>query len=102
MRPWLARALSQIRCHAVSRQVRFTWKARRELAELRLDELDACDVLASLRAVHSAGRLLSSETGEWLYLFKPTVAGAVLYLKVAMRRDCIVISFHEDEEADDP
>lgn len=102
MKPWLSRALSRIRCHAVARQVRFTWKARRELATLRFDEQDACEVLASLSAVHSAGRMLSRKTGEWLLVFKPTVDGAVLYPKLVLRRDCVVVSFHEDEGADDP
>jgi len=43
-------------------------------------------------------RLRSSITNEWLYVFKPTVAAMVLYLKVAIRQDCIVVSLHEDEE----
>lgn len=74
-------------------------KARRELAalELDLDEQDACDVLANLRAEDSAGRFESVATGEWMYLFKPSLAGTVLYVKVILRDDCILISFHEDE-----
>ena len=35
---------------------------------------------------------------DWLYVFKPKVAATVLYLKVAIRQDCIVVSLHEDEE----
>lgn len=74
-------------------------KARRELAEIELglDEEDACRVLAKLAREDSAGRVASTPTGEWLYVFKPVVAGTVLYLKVILRNDCIVVSFHEDE-----
>jgi hypothetical protein len=34
---------------------------------------------------------------EWLYVFKPEVAGTVVYLKLIVRADCVVISFHDDE-----
>ncbi len=78
---------------ALARQV----KARRELASLNLgiDEEDARDVLASLTTDDSAGRLASAVTGEWMYLFKPRLAGIVLYVKLIVRNDCVVISFHE-------
>jgi len=61
-----------------------------------LDEQDACDVLANLSPEDSAGRLKSPATGEWAYVFKPLLAGAVLYVKVILRNHCIVVSFHED------
>jgi len=96
---WLPKALTRIRKLVAARRVRFTLKARRELALLAagLDEEDACDVLAKLTAEDSAGRLLSEVTGEWLYLFKPMLVTARLYVKVIVRSDCIVVSFHEDE-----
>jgi hypothetical protein len=96
---WLPRVLRRIRQLAAARQVLFTLKARRELAALGfgLDEQDACDVLAKLAATDSAGRLKSKATGEWMYLFKPSLAGTVLYVKLVLRSDCIVVSFHEDE-----
>ena len=95
---WLRRVLTRIRELATTRQVRFTLKARRELAglQLGLDEEDACDVLANLKPEDSGGRLASPVTNEWLYVFRPTLAGAVLYVKVIVRTDCIVVSFHED------
>ena len=34
-----------------------------------------------------------------MYVFKPDVGGLVLYLKVVLREDCVVVSFHEDEAA---
>jgi hypothetical protein len=96
---WLPRALTRIRELAAARKVLFTLKARRELAGLGvgLVQEDACDVLEKLTAEDSAGRLESEATGEWMYLFKPSLAGVVLYVKVVLRSDCIVVSFHEDE-----
>lgn len=68
---WLPKVLVRIRELAVARKVLLTLKARRELASLDigLDEEDACDILASLTAQESAGRLESAVTGEWMYLF---------------------------------
>lgn len=96
---WLPGVLRRIAELAASRRVHFTLKARRELAalELGLDEDDACDVLARLAPEDSTWRVRSEATGEWMYLFKPTIEEVVLYLKVIVRNDCIVISFHEDE-----
>jgi Motility quorum-sensing regulator, toxin of MqsA len=96
---WLPKALKRIRELAAARKVSFTLKARRELAglELDLDEEDACDVLAGLTAKDSAGRLKSATTGEWMYVFKPQLYGTALYVKLIVRGNCILISFHEDE-----
>jgi hypothetical protein len=95
---WLPRVLTRIRTLANERRVWFTLKARRELALLGngLDEEDACELLAALTAQDSAGRLRSSATGEWMYIFKPALDDRVLYLKIILRGDCIVVSFHED------
>lgn len=68
--------------------------------EAGLDQDDACDVLAHLSAEESAGRLESESTGEWMYLFKPQVSGSVIYVKLILRKDCTVVSFHEDEDGD--
>ncbi len=98
---WLPRVLTRVRGLAVARRVLFTLKAQRELASLDsgLDEEDACDVLANLTAEDSAGRLESATTGEWLYLFRPQLAEMVVYVKLILRNDCVVVSFHEDEGA---
>jgi hypothetical protein len=32
-----------------------------------------------------------------MYVFKPEATGDVLYVKLILRSDCIVVSFHEDE-----
>ncbi len=34
-----------------------------------------------------------------MYVFKPTLFGSILYVKLILRADCIVVSFHEDEGA---
>jgi hypothetical protein len=95
---WLAKALRRISERAAAREVLFTLKARRELAslEIGLDEEDACDILARLKTGDAAGRLKSAGTGEWMYLFKPQLSGAVLYVKLILRSNCVVSSFHED------
>ena len=84
-------------------RVRFTLKALHELAGLGagLDVQDACDVLAALTGDDFVSRLESERTGEWMYAFKPVVAGTIVYLKLVVRSDCLVVSFHEDESEDD-
>jgi hypothetical protein len=54
-------------------------------------------VLAALNADDFAERFESEHTGEWMYVFKPSVAGTVVYLKLVLRAECVVVSFHEDE-----
>jgi hypothetical protein len=102
---WLPIALKRIHELAANGRVRFTFKALRELAALDvgLDETDACELLQRLRASESGGRLRSKRTREWLYVFLPRVGAETFYVKVLLRSDCIIISFHEqvgDEEED--
>lgn len=54
-------------------------------------------MLASLNAEDSAGRMRSTSTDEWLYVWKPRVFEATLYVKLLVRSDCVVVSFHEDD-----
>ena len=100
---WATSILRQIRGLAAQRKVRFTLKAFQELGRLGmgLDEEDACGVLANLTRTDLVGRLVSEKTGEWMYVFKPTVAEVVIYVKVVVRAGCVVISFHEEEEGDE-
>lgn len=95
--------LRQVRRLAAQRRVSFTLKALRELASLDigLDAEDACDVLARVESTDLVERLRSVITGEWMYVLKPSVAGIGLYIKVILRRDCLVVSFHEDVEFDE-
>jgi hypothetical protein len=46
-------------------------------------------------------RLESLKTREPMYVFKPTIAGVAVYLKVVVRHSCVVISFHADEVDDE-
>jgi hypothetical protein len=100
---WLQLALARIHALAAEQKVVFTYKALRELALLDagLDAEDAIDVLRQLSAADSTGRTASRLTGEWLYVFKPRVAETVLYVKLILRADCVVVSFHEDVDADE-
>jgi hypothetical protein len=102
-RAWATPVLRLVRRFAAERKVRFTLKAFQELARLDmgLDEEDACDVLAKLKLSDLVGRLVSEKTREWMYVFKPSVGGTVVYVKVILRGDCVVISFHEEEDSDE-
>jgi len=95
---WLPKALKRIRELAAAGAVRFTQKAERETVLLGLAPDDVRDVIGGLSAGDSAGRLTSETTGEWMYVFKPSIGGQTIYLKLVLREDCVVVSFHEDEE----
>jgi len=94
--------LSQIQTCATTGKVSFTYKALRELAllELGLDEADVCDILKSLKASDFIERKRSKLSEEWLYIFKFYVDRTLVYLKLILREDCIIISFHEDHPHD--
>jgi hypothetical protein len=100
---WLPQLLKRIHELVGQGRVRFTFKALREMAALGigLDLSDACDVLAALTSDDFVARVGSERTGEWMYVFKPVVAGGVVYLKLVVRSSCLVVSFHEDEGEDD-
>jgi hypothetical protein len=100
---WLVRALEEIRRCGRMRSVDFTIKADEELLGLglALNRDDACDVLASLSIRDFAERTVSTLTGEVMYVFTPRVAGIFLYVKLLLRRRCVVISFHEQDDARD-
>lgn len=36
-----------------------------------------------------------------MYVFKPPVDETVVYVKVILRGDCVVISFHEEKASDE-
>lgn len=103
MTRWLLRVLGQIHELAARRHIRFTLKAARELAEIGigLDQEDAAEVIEHLTSADFAARLVSEYTGEWMYVFKPQIAEVVVYLKLVVRGDCIVVSFHSDREDED-
>jgi hypothetical protein len=96
---WLPRLLRRVHDLAGEGRVRLTLKAVRELAALGpgLDVQDACDALAALSMEDFSARLRSEHTGEWMYVFKPSLVGTLVYLKLVLRAECVVVSFHEDE-----
>ena len=96
---WLSLVVRRVRELAVVRRISFTLKAQRELQALGLglDVGDACDVLARLTPEDSTGRVLSEVTSEWMYVFRPRLVGKLVYVKLILRSDCLVVSFHEDE-----
>ncbi len=98
MSRWLAAVLKRVGACTEAGKVRFTHKALTELAELDLglDEADAVDVLRRLTGRDGAARVRSRQTGEWMYVFKPVVAATRVYVKIIVRDDCVVVSFHED------
>jgi hypothetical protein len=96
---WLPRILEHIHDLAVERRLRLTAKADCEMTSLGagLELADVREVLLGLTVVDSAGRLVSRTSGEWMYVFKPQVGGVIVYLKMILRGECVVVSFHEDE-----
>ena len=100
---WAWWVVTRIRALAATGRVRFTRKALVELygLGLGLDESDAGEVLASLSPTESAGRTRSARSGEWMYVFKPQVSAVPLYLKVILRDECVLISFHAQGESDE-
>ena len=97
MASWLSGVLERIHKLANEGKVRLIVKALAEVRGLGLGLGDVVDILTTLSMVDSAGRLRSSSSSEWLYVFKPTVAETVFYGKVVLRGDCVVVSFHKDE-----
>jgi hypothetical protein len=94
---WLPKVLKRIRELAAAGEIRLTYKAEREALLLGLSPEDVRDVLTGLGVQDAAGRLASETTGEWMYVFKPEIGGQIIYVKLVLREDCVVVSLHEDE-----
>ncbi len=100
MADWLTRALRRIRKLAAQDRIRLTMKVLEEIEalDLELAEEEVFALIARLERQDCVGRLVSKATGEWLYVFKPYVDTRVIYAKLVLRSDCVLVSFHEDEE----
>lgn len=96
----IPRLLSRVRQLAEQGCVIFTRKAYRELTtfEEPLTETDALDVVATLTEQDFIERIKSRATSEQMYVFKPRLGATVIYVKLLIRDNCIIISFHEDTE----
>lgn len=97
MRRGLAKVLPRIRALSAEDKVRFTEKALSELRVLEMDPDDARDVLERLRPSDFLVRVVSKARPEWMYAFRPEVGSLLVYVKLILRHDCVVVSFHEDE-----
>ncbi len=97
---WLASILHRLQDLASRGRVRFTVKALEEIEELssELSIEDVYFVLANLQQDDFVERFVSEKTDEWMYVYKPLVEGEVIYVKVILRTECVLISFHEDED----
>jgi hypothetical protein len=78
-----------------------THKANEELKALGLNQEDALEIIAALSAKDFAARLTSETTGEWMYVFKPFLGDATVYVKLVLRGSCVVVSFHEKQNHED-
>ena len=101
MPKWLTRVLLRIRDLVAQENVRFTHKANEELKALGLNQEDGTEILAGLEAKDFSARLTSDATGEWMYVFKPTLGVTSAYVKLILRGSCVVVSFHEDPSHED-
>ena len=93
-------AVRRIRELASRRAVRVTLKAMDEMTALEppADIDDVVEVLAGLADGDWACRIFSQVTGEAMHVFRPTTVFGPLYVKVIIRTNCIVVSFHEEVE----
>ena len=93
--------LKRIRTLVPAGRIRFTRKAHLELNALGVDKQDAGEALGCLRPSDFVRRVPSAQTGEWLYIFKPTLLGQSIYAKCLLRDGLVVVlSFHDDDEED--
>ena len=97
---WLPEIIAKIRELACQGMVGFTIKAFEELKaiDLGLNAMDVCNILEELNESDFAEVITSVITGEKLYVFIPNVAGIEIYMKLVIRQNCVVISFHEDQK----
>lgn len=94
---WLRRTLARIHALSASGAFRLTHKAESEALRLGCSAADVRDIVGSLTASDFHERLTSKLSGEWMYIFAPQVADTTMYVKIVLRAQCVVVSFHEDE-----
>lgn len=95
---WLPAIIASIHAHAAAGSVRITDKAYDEMDQLGVDTMDVCETLAGLAARDFYERVVSNVPPYgYLYAFKPDLDGLTLYVKVALRATCLVVSFHGDD-----
>ncbi len=99
---WLTRTCTRVRKLVATGEFLFTQKASAEIKALGLflSRADAAEVLTMLTRKDFRQRVQAHDLGEWLYVFTPQVGDRTLYIKLALRSRCIMVSFHDakDEE----
>lgn len=97
----IRRALVRIATLAKAGAVQLTGKAVGEAAALEppADIDDVIVILLGLKTADFAQQLVSNATHEPLWVFVPTTEFGELYIKVAIRTHCVVISFHQQVPA---
>lgn len=88
--------METLRRHVKNGTVRWTTKAVGEFTALGLTEPAAFEIVESLTAEDLVGCTKSESSGEELHVFKTLFDELLLYIKIAFRAECVVISFHED------
>ena len=96
----IPRLLSRVRKLAEQGRVNFTRKAYRELAtfDQPIVESDAIDIIIAFTEHDFVQRIKSHITGEHMYVFKTRIGNLWIYVKLLLRDECIIVSFHEDTE----
>lgn len=96
---WLNRIVRRVRRLARTDAARFTLKAKDEIAALGPPfDPDAClEILTGLEPRDFSERLWSERSCEWLFVFQVWAHGVPLYIKLALRGQCLVISFHAED-----
>lgn len=96
MSSWKTKAIENLRRHVKNGTVRWTTKATREFTGLGLTEPAAFEIVESFTVEDLVGCITSETSGEELHVFKTLFDELMLYVKIAFRAECVVISFHED------
>jgi hypothetical protein len=97
---WLTRTCTRVHRLVAAGEILFTHKASAEIKalDLFLSRVDAAAVLGTLSPKDFRQRVQSHERGEWLYVFAPKVGDRLLYIKLALRSRCVVVSFHDEKD----
>jgi hypothetical protein len=80
-----------------------TYKALLEMAALE-PEVSPDEVRQLLEGLNRSSfrhRVRSARSGEWLYVFRATWCGEHVYIKLLLRADCTIVSFHPEASDDE-
>lgn len=100
---WLGEVLKAVHRNARQGSVRVTYKALQEMAALEpsIAPEEARQLIEGLDRASFRHRLRSIRSGEWLYVFRATWCAEPVYIKLLLRTDCTIISFHPEASDDE-